>query len=467
MSDLLRYLTSTREAFQDTRRLNSLYGDFATYEHSNPEGYRANLDEWRLGLISAAREGIIPADPKHKEYDDSRFVLETGNHLLHALEMRQFGIPVALGKVVEDAVKSREFIELHDFITSPTSIYQRRWLPTIPSLSDILIWGWKQIGFGSQDSLPKGQWVIPANLEAASTLLLKHLRSTSTSATSQIHTLSSLRAALPVPFSDADLSLLLTYLTRDRPHITTATLPDGDILLKLGAAPISQTDTTIATLRTVLDSISSPINILETSIAHLSNQARTAVAAHNTPAARAALKRKKAVETALERRREQVFTLQSTLDSIDAAADNVALVRAMDASAGVLKDLNAQVGGVEGVEKVKDRLDEQMVDVEEISNVLNEGGAVDEGEVDEEFEALVKEQEKTENAAKEAENAAKEAERRQKEEAETARKLAELKTWEEKQKESAPPTKIPEAGKETSESRTVEKTTDEMAALSL
>lgn len=82
------------------RRLNSLYGDFAAHEHSNPEGYRANIDEWRNALIAAAREGVLPAAPGSKELEGSRFVIQTGDHLLQALETRQYGIPVALGRVV-------------------------------------------------------------------------------------------------------------------------------------------------------------------------------------------------------------------------------------------------------------------------------------------------------------------------------------------------------------------------------
>ena len=94
------------------RRLTSLYGDFTTHEQTNPEGYRANLEEWRNSLIAAARDGVIPPDPHATETSESRFVLPTGDHLLKALETRQFGIPVALGKVVVSFTALEEpFIE--------------------------------------------------------------------------------------------------------------------------------------------------------------------------------------------------------------------------------------------------------------------------------------------------------------------------------------------------------------------
>jgi hypothetical protein len=58
-------------------------------------------------------------------------------------------------------------MEVKEFKTSEHSIYQRSWIPPIPSFSDILIWTWKQVGFGgsSRHSLLQGQWVIPENLE--------------------------------------------------------------------------------------------------------------------------------------------------------------------------------------------------------------------------------------------------------------------------------------------------------------
>ena len=72
--------------------------DALIYRHMS--GYRANVDEWRSALIAASREGILPTASDNKEGGGSRFVVQTGDHLLAALETRQFGIPVGLGKVV-------------------------------------------------------------------------------------------------------------------------------------------------------------------------------------------------------------------------------------------------------------------------------------------------------------------------------------------------------------------------------
>ena len=61
----------------------------------------------------------------------------------------------------------RDLIPLTEFETSESSIYVRRWLPAMPSLGDILMWSWSQLGFGQgrDHSLPQAKWVVPEVLE--------------------------------------------------------------------------------------------------------------------------------------------------------------------------------------------------------------------------------------------------------------------------------------------------------------
>lgn len=303
-------------------------------------------------------------------------------------------------------------------------------------------------------------------------MLLKHIESQSSSSTvSHIHTLSSIASSLPVPLSPIDLSLLLTYLTRDKPSLTTKVLTNGTILVKQGTAPITDTDITIATLKQLHSHLSSQIPLLESSIAQYTNTAREAISSKNTSAARAALRRKKLVSDAMEKRHDQAFSVQQTLDKIDQAADNVAMVHAMEASAGVLQKLIAEVGGAEGAEKVTDRLAEEMSTVDEISAVINEPGVgqvVDEGEVDEEFEALVHEDAervRKENILmeekKRAEKAREQEEQQKREAAETRKKIHDLDHYEQQKKENIAAT---QQGKEDSE---VAKAADKIAEMSL
>lgn len=112
--------------------------------------------------------------------------------------------------------------------------------------------------------------------------------------------------------------------------------------------------------------------------------------------------------------------LEDVFTQIETAADQVSVVRVLEGSSAVLASLHEEVGGVEGVEGVVERLREEMDKVDEVGVAINEGVAsnVDEGAVDEELEELerverkkseVKEAEKTRVRLEELERLEKEA----------------------------------------------------------
>ncbi len=112
------------------------------------------------------------------------------------------------------------------------------------------------------------------------------------------------------------------------------------------------------------------------------------------------LRAKKLAETTLQRREGSLAQVDGVLSSIDEAAGQVEMVRAMEASGKVLRDLNAAVGGVEKVETVMNIVRKGMADVEDVSRVFAEesgGGAIDEAEVDEELEMLERAQKEKED----------------------------------------------------------------------
>jgi hypothetical protein len=61
-------------------------------------------------------------------------------------------------------VNRRDFIALGDYQNAAASIYNQAW---IPSLGEVLAWGWRQMGFGGIQvgTIPKGKWVLKENLE--------------------------------------------------------------------------------------------------------------------------------------------------------------------------------------------------------------------------------------------------------------------------------------------------------------
>ncbi|KAL0260568.1 hypothetical protein SLS55_004257 [Diplodia seriata] len=270
-----------------------------------------------------------------------------------------------------------------------------------------------------------------------------------TSVVDRIYSLDSFRSAFAHAlspsheFTPTDISVLLTHLSRDKAALSYDPISQTVKLAPANATatePITQQDITIAHLRSLIASLNAQIPALTERIAACDATARAAAtAATKTPAARttalSALRSKKLAEQGLQRRADTLAQLEAVYAKIEAAADNVEVVRAMEASAGVLRGLHDRVGGAEGVEGVVEALREEMAKADEVSDVVNEvgregaGGVVDEDEVDEEFAAL----ERAERERVEREEAEKTAARlREVERLEEERKVAEKAREEEK-----------------------------------
>ena len=140
-------------------------------------------------------------------------------------------------------------------------------------------------------------------------------------------------------------------------------------------------------------------------ISTLSGTARAAVENKNTISALAALRSKKLNESVLAQRTEALIRLEELYGKIEQAADQVAILRVMEAGAGVLRSLNAEAGGVEKVEDLVDILRDEMSKVDEVSSAIDAGGhenrVSDEEGIDEELESLER-QAKAEQGEKEA-----------------------------------------------------------------
>jgi len=58
-------------------------------------------------------------------------------------------------------------IPLKEFLGSNKNVYQKSWIPPLPSAMDVARWGFERIGlFGSSsDKLIEGDYVVMANVE--------------------------------------------------------------------------------------------------------------------------------------------------------------------------------------------------------------------------------------------------------------------------------------------------------------
>jgi charged multivesicular body protein 7 len=224
------------------------------------------------------------------------------------------------------------------------------------------------------------------------------------------------------PLTTNDMDILLVYLARDKQAIsyseqTIKFKPEHEPV----PLPVTKEDAAIANLRDTLANINAQIPPLMEKIALADAAAREAVVAKQMVRAKAALRSKKLAEHALAQRSNVALQLEQVYTDLQQAADQVEIVEAMRAGAAALKDLNEKVGGAEGVQGVVDAVNEQMAMTEDITNIINESDQpLDEGEIDDEFEALEKA----------------DREKREKEEAEKiAARLAQLEAVEEKHKD--------------------------------
>ncbi|KAI2619162.1 Snf7-domain-containing protein [Hypoxylon sp. NC1633] len=426
MSDLLNYLVQHDENFRRAR-LPALYSDFRSQRTLNPDGFAANVAAWKRGLYSAALTGHIPSESPMQNH----LILDLNNDsLLRSLESKQFGRPLALGTVLQEAVANREILPLQHFLKAKESIYYRSW-GSLPWF--VVSWGLKQAGIGAPgENLPKGQFVVLQNLDP----VVKAFSQATTNRTSPFERVFS-KSHFQRTFaegllennqrlSETDLDVLLRFLSRDKNILAT----DGNTVKirnpsQADDAAITEEDSAIASLKELMEDLTRQIEVLSRRIDELNVAAQDAVRRKNTIAARAALKSKKLAETNLSRRHTTLSQLENVAAKIEQAADNVQLVKVMQSSTGALRSLNAQVGGADKVDEVLGNLREQMGEVDEVGNIIAEAGpaaTVDEAEVDAEFEAMQVEENKKEE---EAERTKREAQK-EKEAEETRRKLAQL-----------------------------------------
>jgi charged multivesicular body protein 7 len=481
MSELLTYLQNTEPQFRkyasppfppllpprtsltytNRARLAALYSDFRHLRTTNPDGYTANIEAWLSGLSHATKAGVMPT------HDLLSFTAD--DELLRALETKEWGRPLTLGTIVREALARREVLPFKEFMERKESFHARSWGFKVPTVGEVLGWGLRQLGIlgeGAADKFP-GKVVLLENLENAAKEVERRVAEGSKGRVERIFSKSEFKDKFgdvcgKKRLSNNDLDLLLRFMGRDKEVLAF----DGETV-KLWApneksrTAITMEDTTIASLKTLIKDLEIQTEVLTKRVDELAVTAKEAVARKNRVAALAALRSKRLAESTLTKRHATLGQLEEVFAKIEQAADQVELVRVMEASTRVLAGLNKEVGGVERVDDVVDQLREQMGQVDEVGNVIAEAGqagTVDETEVDDELEAMEREdREKRE----EVERLAREEKERQ-EAAETKRRLDALEEVERQAKEAAR-----KQAEEVSTEREIEESTEELKRLSL
>ncbi|KAB8077037.1 Snf7-domain-containing protein [Aspergillus leporis] len=442
MNDLLNFIL-TQNAFRENR-LPSLYSDFAIHRKTNPDGYAVNVAAWEQALMKAAKHGYLSSShgqavtpSKGATRKSDHLVLRADKSLLRDLEIREWGQPVALGAVFEEAMRNRLMVPLQVYKSDPACLQKPQWRlinPGVLNPWNVMSWGLKQLKgvVGVDESSPGLQaqeFVLVENLKEAAGGIVKQVMGKSPSDTDLVYSKESFVNEFGTilnhesELSETDFDVLLLYLSRDSGAIaydgkTIKFRPSND-----APREITQQDSTVASIKALMTTMTKQIGNLEKKISELNSTAKAALHNKNRISALSAVRSKKLAERNLQQRLDTLVQLEEVYSKIEQATSQVEYIQVMEASTGVLRGLNAHIGGATRVEDVVDELRDEMSKVDEIGNIMDEAGPqIDEAELDEELEEL----ESKEQQAKEEEEAE-----------ETRRKLAELDDLEQKVKEAA------------------------------
>ncbi|PYH96424.1 SNF7 family protein [Aspergillus ellipticus CBS 707.79] len=438
---LLEYILS-QESFRKNR-LPSLYSDFPIHRKTNPEGYSTNVAAWEHALTAAAKHGYIASSSGHTSTKSAdHLVLRADESLLRDLELAESGRPVALGAVFDEATRNRSMVPLQLYRSNGASLRKPGWGIDTSVLSPwmVMSWGMRQLKgvvVGSEEATPRLQaqvLVLVGNLKETADHVVKQATGHNPSRTDLVYSrenfVNEFGTALDENsrLSDQDMDVLLLYLSRDSGAIAY----DGKTLIVMQTVKfrtqdspreITEQDTAVASIKTLMATMTKQVENLENKITELNSTAKIALHNKNRVSALSAVRSKKLAEHNLKQRLDTLVQLEEVYSKIEQATDQVEFVKVMEASTGALRGLHKQIGGTERVEDVVEELRDEMSKVDEIGNIMNEAGPqIDETEIDDELAEL-------ENKERE--------DREEKEAEETRKKLAALDNLEQRASEAA------------------------------
>ena len=167
---------------------------------------------------------------------------------------------------------------------------------------------------------------------------------------------------------------------------------------------ITESDTAVAHLKSVHLSLTQQIALLTTQSQTYTTKAREATTHKSRILALSALKSRKLTEAALFKRTDALAQIEAVLAAVEQAASDAEILQSLEGGTKALDALNREIGGIERVERVMERVREGVEGVEEVGRAIAEmgaGGGVDEEEVLEEFDEMVRVEEEKERMAKE------------------------------------------------------------------
>ncbi|KAK4685224.1 charged multivesicular body protein 7, partial [Tremellales sp. Uapishka_1] len=385
-------------------RLASLYSTNSSQRNSNPDGYESNVKWWTHVLERFLVTGASSSKDK--------LVLTVDEALVDALRGEKGERLKGLGGIVESL--GTRISPLKDFTSSTVPIHSP------PSLGSRLIarplwWVFAQINpFASaevekEDVLWKryGEgraYVYLSLVEAAADHFEAQLESNPLlSFSSSIFDIPAFHAEFFADYSKKDVEVIVHWLSRDKGVIVT----DGTIIKilepgqRVADHPISQADRGVVSIKAALKRIDEQITDIETQAAESQQKAKKHLALNQKTVAMSHLRSRKHLDELLSKRVANDQQLRAVLRSIDQAKGDVEIMEAYATSTLTLKTVLADPRlDLETIHATTDNLAEVMADADEIDRAVRVGGEiavgakgdVDDEELEDELEELVKEE---------------------------------------------------------------------------
>ncbi|KAI0032209.1 Snf7-domain-containing protein [Vararia minispora EC-137] len=378
-------------ASASTSRLHSLYADIARQKLSNPAAFQSTVSWWRATLQSTLAKGWQPRTT-------DKLILHADPVVLpEALRYEGVGKPLCLSTVIAELANTKTLIPLNQFLVSRQSIYDPGWLPyRIASfvLGKPLWWALQQMNIVSADDgnetdaerwkYVHGDYVFVDLLEQAASAVITRQRDVGTGLADALYNFESFKDAfaahaLPgVVLSDADVRVLVKFLQRDK-HVLVA---DKDVIKFSTPAveelsEITTVDCGILELKTAISRLQVQTNSLQQKIDACTRRAMEAVRQKHEMVAKTCLRARKHLSEVLAQRHASLETLQSTLIQVEAAADNIHIMKSYESSTATLRALLAHPSlQRESVDKTLDAIANANADAREIDDAIRVGGDI-------------------------------------------------------------------------------------------
>ncbi|EJD02423.1 Snf7-domain-containing protein [Fomitiporia mediterranea MF3/22] len=392
-------------------RLKSLYSDLSRQKTSNPAAYSSNVDWWKRTLATLVEQGLQsgPADA---------LVLHAGPDLVETLRYESVGKPIGLAAVIADLRDKHALIPLEEFLSSPTSVYDRESLAyrvVSFAVGKPLWWAMEQLNLvdsehvESEASLWKkvaGNYVFLSNVEKAADAVTELLRQNVTSSPADsLYSFESFRrlsssadiALENSTLSETDVKVLLRFLDRDRKIIVT----DGKAIKVVDSIDsktpriISSIDKGILELKTAVENMELQIEALNKRITEKIQKIKECLGANRKEVAMTHLKSRKQYEDLLRKRLGSLEVLQATLIQVEAAAQDVEIMKQYESSTATLRAILSHPSlQRERIDATMDAMAEASAEQREVDEAIRTGMSgitedVDEDELQAELARLV------------------------------------------------------------------------------